>query len=141
MCIRDSTGPVGELDHRAGVGRAVGDEHDQANHLAVKPAVTWVIQLTGKHRQQRRLPADRFQEFVQVRVGLGLVLVGLAGHDIDREKGAGPTFQQRLMPGNKLRHLRLVVAITNAGADDDTPKRVQVHGMGLIQTNNSQIMP
>jgi DNA polymerase III delta prime subunit len=111
--------PVGEVDHGVRVGRSVGDEHDEADHLPVEEPVARVVQLAGEDVRHGRPPAHLLQELEHVGVGLGAVLLRLARHDVDAEEGAGPSGQQGGVLVGEGQHVRPVLAVADAGADDD----------------------
>ena len=133
--------PVGEIDDCLGVGGTVGHEHDQANHEAVEKAVTRVVQLAGKNTGQFWCPGNLLQKFDQVGVSFRLILFRLSRHDVHREERVRLTFQQCLMALDELFHQRLVIAITDTGADDDLVKGGQVQPVGLGKRCHRRGMP
>jgi len=67
--------PIGEICHRIRMGRAAGEEHDEAD-----------LNLSGKDSQCIWFPGYLLEKFQHIRIGIGLFFVWLAGDDIDREK-------------------------------------------------------
>lgn len=55
--------PVGELHHAFGIGRALGQPHNQSNHLAVPKPVFWIVNFSGKYGQLSGPPGDLLQKF------------------------------------------------------------------------------
>lgn len=111
--------PIGKLNHGFWVGRAVRHPHDQSDHQSIEKSVTRVIDLAGKHRQLLGLPGNALQEFLQVGIAGRAVFSGFARHHVHREKCIGLAVQNRLILLDEGGNLRTVLAVANAGADDD----------------------
>jgi len=133
--------PIRELDHLGRVGRALGDVHDEADHLPVNVAQRRVVQPTGKHPQQLRLPVQLLEQLDHVGVGVGLVFLGLARHDVDAEQRIGFALQQRLVLLDEGHHLRAMFAVADAGTNDDAIKRCQLKRVRLLQRHQRGWLP
>jgi hypothetical protein len=72
------------------------------------------------------------EEFLQVRIGLRAVFLGFAGDDIDREEGARLAVEVGPMLVDELEHGGPVLAVADAGADDDLVERGEVDVGGIL---------
>jgi hypothetical protein len=111
--------PVGELDAVMRMGRSVCQPHDESNNLALKEGVALIVDLASEHCEQDRPPSGLPDESFHVGVRARRVFSWLSGKGIDREKGAWPAIQRALIDPYEVVDLRAMLAVTDAGTDND----------------------
>ena len=93
--------------------------------------IAGIINPAGKDSQFFRTPEDAFKKLLQVGVGFGSVLVWFSGNDIDRKEGIRFSVEYLSVPVDEIRYQRAVLAIADAGADEDLAERAQVQTINL----------
>ena len=131
--------PVGKFDNRAGMGGSLGDPHDEPYHQAIEKTVFGIVDLAGENRELPGFPGDSLEEFEQIGIGVRLVFFWFARHHIHGKKGVGLAVQQLLVALDEIDHLGTVLAVTDAGADDDFVESRQIDTLPVIDGDQGNL--